>query len=382
MRPYSILLIVLLAAPKLCAQKLSLGIVGGGSLTDSFQTVNLIAGPPGVPTLQSYSQSKDFIVGLAVEYRFTPHWSLEADGLYRKLHMTFAGVEADGTLNSVSPSPVITWEFPVLVKYRFPQWRVHPIVELGPSFRTAGNLNGSNPSHTGATAGAGLEFHTREFTISPVLRYTRWTNDDVFLGQPKSNPNQVELLVELTSPSASVLQPFGKHFLVGVVAGTTLSNDVQQRTEGPSGTTNFINTATPLKSAIVGPMIGVKLPLHLSIEADVLYDPLNVQTAISMNGVQRRPYSTTSPTWELPILAKYKFSAWPVKPLIEAGPAFRLATGPLSNHGVTAGMGVEIAARFLKISPEVRYTHWASETMLGITQTSPNQAELLVGFYF
>ncbi len=104
-------------------QKLSIGIVAGGSLTDSFPTVTTSFGPPqpafSPAGTRTFASGKDYVLGPAAELTFSPYWSLEVDGLYRKLHFVWAAVEQDGSLNSVSPSPVVTWEFPVLAKYRF-----------------------------------------------------------------------------------------------------------------------------------------------------------------------------------------------------------------------------------------------------------------------
>ena len=75
---------------------------------------------------------------------------------------------------------------------------------------------------------------------------------------------------------------------------------------------------------------------------------------------------------------KIQFSSHFLKPLIEAGPAFRLpATGAISNHGITVGGGVELSACLLKIAPEIRFTRWATDIV-----TLPNQVELLVDFHF
>lgn len=122
---------------------------------------------------RSFESADKVALGL-VELHLPLHWSVEVDGLYRTLHFTTAGVEPNGTLNSVSPSPIVTWEFPVLVKYRFQFPKVKPFVEAGPSFRTAGNLNGTEPSHRGVTGGFGVEMHSHGLAIAPVLRYTHW----------------------------------------------------------------------------------------------------------------------------------------------------------------------------------------------------------------
>ena len=87
------------------------------------------------------------------EVRLPLHLSIEVDGLYHELEFTRAGIEPDGSLNSVSPAPVVTWESPVLAKYRFTFPLITPFVEAGPAFRTSGNLNGASPSNHGFVAG-------------------------------------------------------------------------------------------------------------------------------------------------------------------------------------------------------------------------------------
>ena len=73
-----------------------------------------------------------------------------------------------------APNTVVTWQFPVLVKYKFPLGRLSPFLEGGPSFRSAGNLNRSDPSHVGVSAGVGVEAQWRRLRIAPRVRYTRW----------------------------------------------------------------------------------------------------------------------------------------------------------------------------------------------------------------
>ena len=180
----------------------SFGAIGGASLTDAFghESSGFIVGPNGErqPTLSRYySTSKDYIVGPKVEFGFPGRLSVEVDALYRPLHLTMAGVQADGSLNSVSPATVVTWEFPVLAKYKFQARNVWPFIELGPSFRTAGNVNGASPSAYGGTAGLGIEDHVGKVKIAPVVRYTHWAADNEFIG-PRSKRNQAELLVGLS----------------------------------------------------------------------------------------------------------------------------------------------------------------------------------------
>lgn len=108
------------------------------------------------------------------------------------LHMTWAAVLADGSLNSVSPSPVVTWELPAPAKYRFPVRGLEPFIALGPSFRLRQSLTSVSPY--GIAAGAGVDIHMRRLQIAPAIPYTHW-------GQEKAPAfgaavrNQIEFLV-------------------------------------------------------------------------------------------------------------------------------------------------------------------------------------------
>lgn len=387
-------LLLLCAATATFGQQLSFGVIGGGSLTDAFHTENVPSGSAELPFNRFYSSSRDWILGATIELRFTSHLSAEADGMYRKLHFTTAAVEPDGSLNSVSPSPVVTWQFPVLAKYRFRWSRVEPFVELGPSFRTTGNLNGTNPSHHGITVGIGLETHLRGLNVAPTLRYTRWASDDVASYRPNSSPDQVEFLVNLSHSSEMRAHPWGNRFSLGVIAGATLQNDLPTMVNpalvsvplpgGGSALQNGTTKNSGLKSFLIGPTVEFALPAGISLEVDALYHPLRYFAESSVNN-EAPLYSSTfneAVTWEFPVLAKYRFGTGPMKPFVEVGPSFRLpqqANGwDLSTSGITAGSGVEVHLRGLKIAPVFRYTHWPSDRT-GATQ---NQLAILVAVSF
>ena len=370
-------------SPAASGQRLSIGVVGGGSLTDSFPTETVPAGS-GLG-IRYFSSSKDYIAGPMVELRLFSNWSVEVDGLYRKLHFTWAGVEADGSLNSISPSPVITWEFPVLAKYRFHWWKTQPFAELGPSFRTAGNLNGTHPSHEGVTAGLGVELHARKLTFAPALRYTRWAADGVSAGGAKSGPNQIELLIGVSGAAAeSGWRPWGTHVSIGVAAGTGLTDALHTSTFSETAITNtgqgqLTQVTYPVRSFMIGPTVELALPKRFSIEADAIYRPLRTETVTTFNGMKSNPFASSIATWEIPVMAKYRFATGFIRPFVEGGPTFRLPANNLSNYGFTAGAGIETHLRTLKIAPSLRYTHWAPDNPSG---TIPNQALILVGFAF
>jgi hypothetical protein len=97
---------------------------------------------------------------------------------------------------------VLTWDFPVLAKYHMAKLGRAPFVEAGPSFRVAGNLNSYNPSHYGATVGAGAETRRGRALLSTALGYTRWVKDGFPYSLPpgvhydytRTNVNTVELI--------------------------------------------------------------------------------------------------------------------------------------------------------------------------------------------
>ena len=318
------------------------------------------------------------------EFRLPGNWSVEADGLYHPLRYDLASVLPNGTLIGVSPSPVITFEFPVLAKYRFRWGKWRPFVEAGPSFRTAGNLNNANPSHYGAALGVGAETSLGEFRIAPEVRYVRWAEDNPFYVQTRSD--QVELLLSLSNSGFEKGRVLGSHVSVGVVAGATLTPNFStvQESFGDFGT---VYSSGP-RNFLVGPMVEIALPKGLFVELDAIHTPVSSHLQGNFDGGAFSS-ATTVTTWNLPLLGKYKFKVRGVRPFIEAGPSFRDASAVrwASPHGVTAGVGVETHFRRLKIAPAVRYTYWGPNSP-GLDQPYltfvpiRNQVELLGGFFF
>jgi hypothetical protein len=178
-------------------------------------------------------------------------------------------------------------------------------------------------------------------------------------------------------------------FSVGVKAGVPITDGFSKTEIAPdmfsySDSTNYI----------IGPTVELRLPFHLSVEADALYRRLNVTTSTNPSGstVTAKTSSDYS-SWEFPILAKYHFQFPVVTPYLELGPSFRTTASRidnLSNNGVTVGAGADVKALFLRISPEFRYTHWSSDSepassfLLAPTTVSSkqDQVEFLVGFSF
>ena len=179
----------------------SIGVKGGLALTDAFENTNLLYGdfyPYGEITIHNYSDSKDYIVGPFVDLRLPLGFGVEADALYRSLHLATVYEFAVGT-----PVPDLqrdnTWEFPILAKYRFKLPIARPYIDAGPSFRTSHSIYQTTLSSHGIAAGAGVDIKALLLHISPEIRYTHWASDSIYYpaasGPPHSNVNQVEFLV-------------------------------------------------------------------------------------------------------------------------------------------------------------------------------------------
>jgi hypothetical protein len=379
--------ILVVFSTNVLGQNVSPGVIGGASPTGDFQDQRLFDGfSPGIT---NSSTPKRYVIGASLEFRIRSQFRLEVDGLFHPLGYTFAGLEPDGSLNSISPATVVTWEFPVLAKYRFAFSGVNPFIEAGPSFRTTGNLNSANPSHFGFTAGVGVETHVRSLAIAPVIRYTRWAPSQRFAVPTVAD--QVELLVGFSSSPQSSWRPLGGRVSVGAVVGTTLTHDFgSQHTQFVSNDANIdIFSGSGSHSFLAGAKVDVQLRGRFSVEVDGISESLKGTSRTTVTGTPSTPtllpgsFEFSVHEWKFPVLAKYRFEAGRIQPFAELGPSFRTPPGGTSyaHYGVTAGLGVEMRLRRFNIAPALRYTHWGPDQFSG-SHERLSQAEFLTGFAF
>lgn len=178
------LLLAMLAVP-LHAQ-LHLGVKGGVPLNDAVKTTN--------PFRSEFAR---WTFGGVAELDLPAGLGLELDLLYRRTGFSIEGAEPAPGPDNIGNS----WEFPLLVKYKFPGILARPYIAGGLSFRRITDIpnlfeNGSR----GVVLATGLRIGALLVRVSPELRYTRW-NNEVFRaagGAPGSSRNQVELLVGIT----------------------------------------------------------------------------------------------------------------------------------------------------------------------------------------
>jgi hypothetical protein len=378
----------LLLPPRASGQKISAGIVGGGSLTDGFRDLTRFhfsplesGGPARLEAWRSWSPSKDYVIGGMVEVRWNPHWSLEVNGLFRQLHGKTGPVSLpDLSQAGVFPNPVVTWQFPVLAKYRCQGRKINPFFAAGPSFRTTGNLNNASPSHHGIAAGAGVELNWRNLKIAPTVRYTLWAADK----RPdtaQTAADQVELLLGFSRASESAWRPLGRRVSLGGMLGANLTGDLRTTPLHPETQPGAYVTAGP-RSFIYGPTVEVWLPHRVSVQVDALHRPISGALEYPYDGRQIRSTSR-GVTWVFPVLAKYRFALRGAEPFIALGPSFRMrqSYSESSPYGITAAAGVEIRAGPMRIAPAIRYTHWTPDRR-DYGGPLRNQVEALVGLSF
>jgi hypothetical protein len=174
---------------------------------------------------------------------------------------------------------------------------------------------------------------------------------------------------------------FGQPLSFGVIGGASLTQDFQ----------NSLVDYSTSRRWTAGAVVEVRLPSQFSVEVDGLYHELGFTAApVELNGTRNILFPASVVTWEVPALAKYRFSRPAVKPFIEAGPSFRASANlngaSPSSYGLTLGAGVEVRLWRLNVAPQVRYLRWARDNKNKVSLispfTNPNQAELLVGLLY
>lgn len=186
-------LIPFLLAATAMAQPFSAGIKAGLPLTDFVNTVN------GVTS----TKTNRYLVGPTAELHLPWGLGVEVDALYRHFQYTNIVGSTLGALGSVNSSG--DWEFPVLLKYRFPAKVVRPYVDGGVAFDVLSGLSSAATGSTqktttkGAVLGVGLDVHVAIIHILPEFRYTRWTDQHFNVANVLgSNQNQAEVMVGIT----------------------------------------------------------------------------------------------------------------------------------------------------------------------------------------
>jgi hypothetical protein len=170
----------------------------------------------------------------------------------------------------------------------------------------------------------------------------------------------------------------------------------------------------------LGPSVELRLPRGFAVELDALRRPLEYnwrQVFINTpsSGAWTMGGTATMTRWEFPLLVKYRrpvrglewFLAgggsysriWDVQQtttgmshgLFDSAPRVSQVSGGTpaelvdrTSNGVVAGAGLEMRAKFLRFTPEVRYTRWVTRSFdstweRGFLRTNPNQVDIFLG---
>jgi hypothetical protein len=208
-------LILFLFATSAFPQIISYGVKGGVPFTDALNAITS-------GNISYTSLTHRYTIGPTVELHLPFHLGVEFDVLYNRLD--FNSTESLTSATQLSATTANSWEFPLLLKYRFGHGPIHPYVAGGPSFRglsgveqilnvlpiphgTATTSSTSNPSQlqnnfvAGFAFGGGVDVHALFLHISPEIRFTRWTSQnftDNVTGALNTNLNEAAFLVGFT----------------------------------------------------------------------------------------------------------------------------------------------------------------------------------------
>jgi hypothetical protein len=192
------------------AQPLEIGIRGG------FRPTSQLAVP-----LQGFadSESRPYLVGPMAQLNLPRGFAVEVDALYSPFGYSTSYRDFFGD-SYTSRDRANSWQFPVLVKYRFQLAGMHPYVLLGwdPEHATGATKTSallvSNPydinytltyqqysaadqygTNHGAVGGVGMEFGWRHVRVIPEARYVRWKDSMYPYYGVRGPRNEVQLMV-------------------------------------------------------------------------------------------------------------------------------------------------------------------------------------------
>jgi hypothetical protein len=184
----------------------------------------------------------------------------------------------------------------------------------------------------------------------------------------------IRKIIVFTALSASAASAQGIGY--GVRGGVPLTDFL----EAESRTGTLTNVLKGRGNVIIGPMLDLRLPFGLGVEANALYRRWNADGVLSRGSAS---------TWEFPVYGKVRVPGIVVRPYFGGGLNFQrlgdvgrfLSAGTIvdsSRRGFLGAAGLEIKVPYVRVAPEVRFTRWGNSGPL----RSTNQIDFLVGLSF
>jgi hypothetical protein len=169
------------------ADNIGFGVRGGLPFGDAFESA----------TSRNFEVRgrNRFVIGPTLELRLPAGLGASFDILYRRY-----GFDTISNGNTSTQSAA-QWEFPLMMRYRFPGIVARPFIAGGPVWSKLTGIT-STRNTTGIALGAGVDISIPLFHITPELRYQRRLQDTIATGATgigvRSNSNQVDLMVGFT----------------------------------------------------------------------------------------------------------------------------------------------------------------------------------------
>jgi opacity protein-like surface antigen len=201
-----LLLLLFLTILPAFSQRFSVGVKGGVPLNDFMNGARN-------QNFSFLTTTNRYVIGGQAELRLIAGFGVEFDALYRHYSFNTNQTVTGGAFTTTASTTTGAWEFPLLLKYRFPTPVVRPFVDAGVAWDRLSGLKQSissrfsNPdtpikkdTTTGFVVGAGLDIHVLLVHIQPEIRYTRWGSQH-FSGLNNllnSNQNQGEFLLGIS----------------------------------------------------------------------------------------------------------------------------------------------------------------------------------------
>ena len=164
--------------------------------------------------------------------------------------------------------------------------------------------------------------------------------------------------------------------------------------DSPASLANGVRGISSSKTYVVGPTIGVRLPLGFSVEGDALYNRQNLNLG-QFGGFSG---GTHSESWEFPVMAKFTAGRGMIAPVFGAGvsvrhinnfgsvPSYLFGSTDANTVGWVAAGGFQFRAGPAYITPEFRYTRWQSssfaQSIIDSFVPGRNAAQVLIGITF
>lgn len=175
---------LLIAASGWGADAIAFGIRTGIPFGDAFDKDNRF----------NITGRNRFVIGPTLELRLPAGFGASFDILYRRYR--FETTSGQGTMSNSGGQ----WEFPLMLRYRFPGIVARPFIGAGPVFQRLTGVT-SLRNTNGLALGAGVDLKVPFVRLTPELRYSRRFQDTA--AGPgstllKANNNQFDLLVGIT----------------------------------------------------------------------------------------------------------------------------------------------------------------------------------------